>query len=154
MNSDHRRARLKELLAKRFKNDRQAFLLRAKPMSKGRLTQLLDKDETFGERAARALEAKLHLPAMWFDVADEALPGQPNDGRLLVPVTLEEEKLLMYFKALAPVQRQHIVSELREQVYAKSVTEQAKGSPVKNLVSNVEMEQIYGLPRSRESHPK
>lgn len=89
MNTEHRRERLKTLIAKRFAGDRGAFLTKTR-LSKGRLTQLLDPAETFGERAARALEKKIGLPPMWFDVIDTALPGQPNDGRLLVPVTLRE----------------------------------------------------------------
>lgn len=40
-------------------------------MSKGRISQLLDSDEPFGERAARGLEAKLGLPDRWLDVDDD-----------------------------------------------------------------------------------
>lgn len=153
MDSTQRRARLATLIDKRFKGDRQAFLKKA-DLSKGRLTQLLDKNEAFGERAARSLEKRLGLPAMWFDVTDEALPGYPTDGRLLVPVSLQEEKLLMYFKLLSPAQRDIILNEVREQAYAKSITEKAKGSPVKDHIGNTAIESAYGLPRGKVEHPQ
>lgn len=153
MDSTQRRARLVALIDKRFKGDRQAFLKKA-DLSKGRLTQLLDADEAFGERAARSLEKRLGLPNLWFDVTDEALPGYPTDGRLLVPVSLQEEKLLMYFKLLTPTQREVIVNEAREQAYAKSITEKIKGSPVKDHVSNKAIESSYGLPRGKLEHPQ
>jgi len=153
MDSTQRRARLVALIDKRFRGDRQAFLKKA-DLSKGRLTQLLDAKETFGERAARSLEKRLGLPAMWFDVTDEALPGYPTDGRLLVPITLQEEKLLMYFKLLSPAQRDVMINDAREQAYAKSITEKVKGSPVKDHVGNSAIELAYGLPRDSVKHPQ
>lgn len=64
-----RRARLTEILRTRFKGS-QAELARELSLSEGRITQLLDPDGTFGERAARKYEEKLDLPPNWLDKAD------------------------------------------------------------------------------------
>ncbi len=64
-----RRQKLRTLLATRFGNDRQR-LLQAAQMTKGRLSQLLDPEMPFGDRAARNLEDRLSLPAGYFDAMD------------------------------------------------------------------------------------
>lgn len=61
-----RRSRLEELIRTRYKGER-AGLLREAGLTSGRITQLLDPNEVFGERAARSLEQKLGLPARWFE---------------------------------------------------------------------------------------
>jgi len=66
---DLRRQKLKFLLTSRFHDDRGAFLKEAK-ISKGRLSQLLDPDQPFGEAAARNLEERLHLDPGYFDAMD------------------------------------------------------------------------------------
>lgn len=153
MNSKHRRARLKDFLEKRYKDDRQAFLQKAK-IAKERLTQLLDDKETFGERAARAMEARLSHPDMYFDVTDDAQPGHPNDGRLLVPTTLREEKLLAYFKALTPELWDEINDATRERRLREAGHREGQGAPVKNHIGNVAMEVAYGFPSSgQKEHP-
>jgi hypothetical protein len=55
-----RRHRLSQLLQGAFRGDRAA-LLRRSGLSKGRLSQLLDPAQPFGERAARQLEKRLRL---------------------------------------------------------------------------------------------
>jgi SOS-response transcriptional repressor LexA len=62
----HRKARLRTLIDTRFKGDRAAFGQEV-GLSKGRVSQLLDDDEPFGERAAASLVEKLRLPDRWFD---------------------------------------------------------------------------------------
>lgn len=64
-----RRQKLRFLLSHRFKDDRGAFL-KESGLTKGRLTQLLDPDEPFGDVAARNLEDRLHLDPGYFDAMD------------------------------------------------------------------------------------
>lgn len=61
-----RRSRLVELLRTRYNGER-ADLIRESGLSKGRIAQLLDPNQTFGERAARELERRLQLPDRWLD---------------------------------------------------------------------------------------
>lgn len=61
-----RRYKLRHLLDTRFKGDRGTFL-KASGLSKGRLTQLLDPDQPFGDVAARNLEQRLQLEPGFFD---------------------------------------------------------------------------------------
>lgn len=65
-----RRQKLQSLLQSRFKGDRGAFLEQS-GLTKGRLSQLLDPDQPFGDVAARNLEARLHLDPGFFDAMDE-----------------------------------------------------------------------------------
>lgn len=63
----HRKARLAQLLERRFEGSR-ADLSRSSGLSGGRITQLLDPAEPFGERAARSLEERLGLQTRYFDL--------------------------------------------------------------------------------------
>ena len=64
-----RRSKLRHLLDVVFKGDREAFLQKTK-LTKGRLSQLLDPREPFGDVAARNLAARLHLPPGYFESMD------------------------------------------------------------------------------------
>lgn len=64
-----RRQKLQHLLNTKFGSDRQR-LIQAAQMTKGRLSQLLDPELPFGEKAARNLEARLGLSAGYFDNMD------------------------------------------------------------------------------------
>ncbi len=64
-----RRQKLRLLLNDRFKGDRGVFL-KAAGITKGRLSQLLDPDEPFGDTAARNLENRLSLEPGYFDAMD------------------------------------------------------------------------------------
>ena len=64
-----RRSKLRHLLEVQFKGDRGAFLKKS-GLTKGRLSQLLDPQEPFGDVAARNLAARLELPAGYFDQMD------------------------------------------------------------------------------------
>lgn len=67
---DHvRKHRLAKLLGTRYNGDR-AQLINESGLSKGRISQLLDPEQTFGERAARELERKLGLPDRWLEVEE------------------------------------------------------------------------------------
>ena len=54
-----------------FKGDRGHFLKKS-GLSKGRLSQLLDPNEPFGDVAARNLADRLELPPGYFDQMDRA----------------------------------------------------------------------------------
>lgn len=64
-----RRQKLESLLRDRYKGDRGAFL-RESGLTKGRLSQLLDESQPFGDVAARNLEERLHLEPGYFDAMD------------------------------------------------------------------------------------
>lgn len=64
-----RRRKLQDLLSRRYKGDRGAFL-KDSGLTKGRLSQLLDPEQPFGDVAARNLEDRLHLDAGYFDAMD------------------------------------------------------------------------------------
>lgn len=63
---EYRRARFVELLRERFKGDR-AKLAKDADITNGRITQLLDPEEPFGDTAARRLIDKLSLAQGYFD---------------------------------------------------------------------------------------
>lgn len=64
-----RRYKLRQLLESRFKGDRGAFLTES-GITKGRLSQLLDENEPFGDVAARKMEERLQLEPGYFDSMD------------------------------------------------------------------------------------
>lgn len=64
-----RRSKLRHLLEVQFKGDRGAFLKKS-GLTKGRLSQLLDPEEPFGDVAARNLAERLSLPPGYFDQMD------------------------------------------------------------------------------------
>ena len=64
-----RRYKLQHLLDTRFRGDRGAFL-RDSGITKGRLSQLLDPEQPFGDVAARNLEGRLRLEPGYFDTMD------------------------------------------------------------------------------------
>ena len=64
-----RRSKLRHLLEVGFKGNRGAFLEKT-GLTKGRLSQLLDPNEPFGDVAARNLADRLELPPGYFDQMD------------------------------------------------------------------------------------
>lgn len=91
-----RRYKLTQLLNTRFKGDRSAFLEES-GLTKGRLSQLLDPEQPFGDVAARNLVERLQLEPGYFDAMDaqtvewaakfDALPQHTKD-RWLELVTM------------------------------------------------------------------
>lgn len=70
---DVRRFKLRLLLRNHFGDNREKFLEES-GFTKGRLSQLLDPNATFGERAARNLEerlANIGIQPGYFDTLDE-----------------------------------------------------------------------------------
>lgn len=69
-----RKRRLQELIAgKPFFGNQSAFAEKA-GLTKGRITQLLDPTDSFGERSARSMAAALRLPADYFDGQQAPFP--------------------------------------------------------------------------------
>lgn len=73
-----RKRRLQELIEGRpYLGNQSAFAERA-GLSKGRITQLLDPSESFGERSARRIEGALRLSDGYFD--DQAAPSNAHQS--------------------------------------------------------------------------
>lgn len=64
-----RRHKLAHLLNTKYRGDRGRFLADS-GITKGRLSQLLNPDEPFGDVAARNLEERLQLEPGYFDAMD------------------------------------------------------------------------------------
>jgi hypothetical protein len=74
--TQHRKKRLEQLINGAPYNGDRASFMRHAGLTKGRISQLLDPGEQFGELAAERLAARLGLPdARWFDMG---APGAPN----------------------------------------------------------------------------
>lgn len=94
-----RRQKLRALLAQQFKGDRGAFL-KESGLTKGRLSQLLDDAEPFGDIAARNLEDRLHLEPGYFDAMDaRTLEFALAFERLPEPLKAQWEKLASMLSA-------------------------------------------------------
>jgi len=77
-----RRENLRKLLASsRFNGDRAKFCLDA-GITKGRLAQLLDDSQPFGDAAERNLIEKLELDAGYFSRQQHVLKGEPGHYEL------------------------------------------------------------------------
>jgi len=93
---ERRKARLAELIATRFSGDRGLFIA-AVGLSKGRVSQLLDPDEAFGEKAAQRIVEKVGgLPRDYFErpeTLDASGQDPPKSGYwpFSVPQSLYEE---------------------------------------------------------------
>jgi hypothetical protein len=96
---EYRRARFKELLDSRFKGDRAA-LIRETGFTKGRVSQLLDPDEPFGDNAAASLVERLHLPAGYFDP-----PTTRDTSR---PVSRDAMEVALAYDKMSPAERMRL----------------------------------------------
>lgn len=98
-----RRARLIELFNTKYGGDRARFM-RAVGLTKGRITQLFDEEEPFGEIAARRLAERLSLPGNYFErsapVAEERDPGVETASFAAPPPTPEDQILLRAVKIM------------------------------------------------------
>lgn len=98
MDADRRRRFIAYFDAK-FKGDR-AKLIKKTGLTKGRIAQLFDEEQTFGERAARALEKKLGLEAGYLERDTTAPDAQPA-----IPLLSEDEELLSDMKEALTIPR-------------------------------------------------
>lgn len=72
--TQHRKKRLQQLIdAAPYDGDRAAFMKKAE-LTKGRISQLLDPEEAFGELSAGRLCKTLGLSEGWFE---QGAPGKP-----------------------------------------------------------------------------
>jgi phage repressor protein C with HTH and peptisase S24 domain len=81
----YRKRRLKNLIETRFKGS-QKDLAAAANLSEGRITQMLDPEDSFGERAARTLAGKLGLDERYFETGFPADPDYMQVSRVDVAV--------------------------------------------------------------------
>lgn len=96
-----RRYKLAHLIRTRFSGSRGAFLSES-GLTKGRLSQLLDPSQPFGDVAARNLEERLHLEPGYFDAMDaqtvewavkfDSLPQHLKDKWLELVALLGEQQ--------------------------------------------------------------
>lgn len=80
----HRKDRLRALIEGKPYAGNQAEFGRKAGLTKARITQLLNPDEPFGERAAESLCAKLELSPRWFEHGLATGEGEmvPTGGRV------------------------------------------------------------------------
>lgn len=92
----HRKARLLALLdGAPYLGSQQAFATKVK-LSKGRISQMLDPDESFGERSAKALALRLGLDERYFEVgygvSAEQQPPESEQAEASLVATYEGER--------------------------------------------------------------
>lgn len=103
-----RRALLRDYLRVQLRGNRAA-LIRKSGLSKGRIAQLLDDEQPFGERAAQTLGRKLGLGANFFDSSPvEPLPA----GAVAVGLAVYDESLQSKWNHLIPEQREEIMAKI------------------------------------------
>lgn len=96
---EFRRARFQELLDTRFKGDRKA-LMRATGLTKGRVSQLLDPTEPFGDNAAHRLVQKLALPPGYFD--------QPPSVDISLPLSNDALQVAVAYEKMTPAEKMRL----------------------------------------------
>ena len=91
----HRKARLLKLVERApYRGNQQVFAAKV-GLSKGRISQMLDPDESFGERSARALASKLRLDDRYFEDGFAAGEGRENAGA--APRHMDEGERFVYW---------------------------------------------------------
>jgi hypothetical protein len=91
---NHRREKLLKLLnGPMFKGDRGQFC-EAASISKGRLSQLLDSDESFGDVAASNLATSLGLEVGYFNAFESIQVNRNDEGDVIVPSQCEVKAYL------------------------------------------------------------
>lgn len=94
---DARRRRFLQFFEEQYHGDR-ARLIRETEYTKGRVAQLFDNDQPFGERAGRNLAEKLELPLDYFE-RDRPKPGQ---------LSAEAVEWAWRYERLSPGERQRL----------------------------------------------
>jgi hypothetical protein len=106
--TQHRKARLQTLIeGAPYHGNQKTFAAKAK-LSKGRITQMLDQDESFGERSAKALATRLRLNERYFEDGFAAVENRENpvgatapfiDRREQPPVLSDDAAYLVHLLA-------------------------------------------------------
>lgn len=103
----------------RLQGDRAALIART-GLTKGRVTQLLDDNEPFGERAASSLARKLGLPPDFFERDEEsaaaAAPGVTvrSGAKAARLATAEELEVLRLWEPLLDEQKADVLARLNQ----------------------------------------
>lgn len=114
MRDNERRRRFMEFFNTELRGDRR-LLMDKTGLTKGRVSQLFDPGEPFGEKAAASLAEKLNLPRDYFD-RDEAPPTRESRLDTLSPF---EVQLVTFFRLLPEDRRHELLIELNNEVNAR-----------------------------------
>lgn len=114
MRDNERRRRFVEFFNTKLKGDRR-LLMEKTGLTKGRVTQLLDPSEPFGEKAAASLAEKLGLPSDFFSL-EQAPMSQWGGIDTLSPF---EVQLVTFFRLLSEDRRHELLIELNNEVNAR-----------------------------------
>lgn len=91
--------------------------MRRTHLTKGRISQLFDEDQPFGELAARNLAERLHLPHDFFErdpAGRSAVPAETAGAFMAKPVTAEQRALLDDMEELLPEDYDRIRRQIAE----------------------------------------
>jgi hypothetical protein len=100
-----RRLRLKKLLeSPRFAGNKTK-LWREAGISSGRLTQLLDEAEPFGDLAATNLATALGLPGDYFNAPEEATESPPEHSKTAAGLTTAATELALLYDLIPEADR-------------------------------------------------
>jgi hypothetical protein len=139
-----------------LKGNREA-LIRRTGLTKGRISQLFDEKQPFGERAAMALAEKLGLPAAYFE-RDQAVHDLADEPTL----SADELQLLQDMRELLPEDRERVAEEVRSRAeqmrkHATLVLERAGVTSVASdarVAKHIQPAPKWnGEERRREPHP-
>lgn len=147
MRDEKRRRRFLRYFEERLKSDRQILIERT-GMTKGRITQLLDPEEPFGELAGRNLARKLGLAPDYFESdhvdSQRTVHVGANAPR---PLTAEEIELLRLWEPLLADQRDVLLSELqRQHTIALKTIEEVRRRGYDKTIGNDKIPRAYARP--------
>lgn len=112
MSDERRRQALRDYLRETLKGDR-TLLIDKSGLSKGRIAQLLNPEQPFGEKAARELERRLGLPSEYLERRGRASVA-PKPGALLYPdLTSEQREILRLCEPLFEDEKAALLDQLR-----------------------------------------
>jgi transcriptional regulator with XRE-family HTH domain len=120
MRDSQRRARRATLLGKRFRGKQQALAERS-GLTKGRIAQLLDANEPFGERAGRSLALRLGLSEDFFEREDDTALSRVEEPGAIYVRDPEEAELVAKWRLLIVEQKETMLSEIDKLVRQNEV---------------------------------
>jgi hypothetical protein len=128
MDADRRRRFVDYFKGAPLNGDRAKLIQKTK-LSKGRIAQLFDEDESFGERAARNLAVKLGLAPDYF----ERTVAPSTEG-----LSAESLRFAALYESLSPKER------LKLQRLYQVVTEGAEEEPPEDTTPQKELRKAHG----------